>query len=147
MRRVVTGASLLPVIISAGLAQTKGASPSFEVASVKPAAPQQAGMFRIGMRGGPGTPDPGQLTYNNVALRNVIMNAYDVRTYQINGPKWIDSERFDIVAKIPPGTSKEDFRLMLQNLLAERFGLKLHKETKDLPSYALVVGKNGPKLK
>jgi uncharacterized protein (TIGR03435 family) len=125
------------------LAQT----PSFEVASVKPAAPQQPGMFRIMMRGGPDTPDPGQLTYTNVALRNVIMNAYNVRTYQITGPKTIDSERFDIVAKIPQGTTKEQFQLMLQGLLAERFGLKLHRETKELPAYALIVAKNGPKLK
>src|ERR1039458_7079844 len=75
------------------------------------------------------------------------MSAYAVKGYQINGPKWLDSERFDIVAKIPKGATKEQFQLMLQNLLAERFKLTLHHETKELPMYALVVGKGGHKLK
>jgi uncharacterized protein (TIGR03435 family) len=59
----------------------------------------------------------------------------------------MDTERFDIVAKVPKGATKDDVKLMLQNLLAERFKLTLHHEKKDLPMYALVVGKNGPKLK
>jgi uncharacterized protein (TIGR03435 family) len=80
-------------------------------------------------------------------LKNVLINAYDVNEYQISGPNWLDGERFDIVAKIPQGATKEQFRLMLRNLLAERFKLALHHETKDLPMYALVVGKGGPKLK
>jgi len=121
--------------------------PTFEAASVKPAEAQPAGTMRVMMRGGPGTPDPGQLTYTNVTLKNVIQNAYNVKGYQINGPKWLDAERYDIVAKIPMGTTKEDFRLMLQNLLAERFKMTAHRETKELPIYALVVAKNGPKMK
>jgi uncharacterized protein (TIGR03435 family) len=104
-------------------------------------------MMRVRMSGGPGTPDPGQLTYTNVSLKNVMINAYDVNDYQINGPNWLDRERFDIVAKIPQGTTKEQFRLMLQSLLAERFKLALHHETKELPMYALVLGKGGSKLK
>src|SRR5450759_2140572 len=103
--------------------------------------------IRVMMRGGPGSADPGQITYSNVSLKNVLMNAYAVKGYQINGPKWLDSERFDIVAKIPKGATKEEFKLMLQNLLAERFKLTLHHETKELPMYALVVGKGGSKLK
>jgi uncharacterized protein (TIGR03435 family) len=87
------------------------------------------------------------LTYTNVSLKNILMNAYGVKGYQINGPKWLDSERFDIAAKIPKDTTKEQFKLMLQNLLAERFKLTLHHETKELPMYALVVGKGGAKLK
>jgi uncharacterized protein (TIGR03435 family) len=70
-----------------------------------------------------------------------------VKGYQISGPAWIDTERFNIVAKVPKGASKDDVKLMLQNLLAERFKLALHREKKDLPMYALVVGKNGPKMK
>jgi uncharacterized protein (TIGR03435 family) len=99
------------------------------------------------MAGGPGSPDPGQLNYSNVTLKNVLMSAYNVKGYQINGPSWLDNERFDIVAKVPKGASKEEFRVMLQNLLAERFKLKLHRESKELPIYALVVGKNGIKMK
>jgi uncharacterized protein (TIGR03435 family) len=99
------------------------------------------------MRGGPGTPDPGQITYNNVTVKNVLMNAYGVKGFQISGPGWLDSERYDIVAKLPRGATKAEFMVMLQNLLAERFKLTLHREKKDLPMYALVVGKSGPKLK
>jgi uncharacterized protein (TIGR03435 family) len=137
------------IVSTSGAAFGQGAaeSPTFEVASVKPAEPQPSGMMRVRMSGGPGTPDPGQLTYTNVSLKNVLINAYDVNDYQISGPNWLDGERFDIVAKIPQGATKEQFRLMLQNLLAERFKLALHHETKELPMYALVVGKGGPKLK
>jgi uncharacterized protein (TIGR03435 family) len=71
-----------------------------------------------------------------------------VKRSQISGaPNWLDSVRFDIVAKVPEGATKEQAKVMLQNLLAERFKLTLHRETKELPVYALVVGAKGPKLK
>src|SRR5262249_37900154 len=60
---------------------------------------------------------------------------------------WLDSERFDVVAKIPENTPKDQIPLMMQALLAERFKLQVHHEKKDLPAYALLVGKNGPKMK
>jgi uncharacterized protein (TIGR03435 family) len=138
------------------LAQTTAATPSFEVATIKPAAPPASSMgagggmkfaIRMGAQGGPGTSDPGQITYSNLPVRNLLVNAYGVKTYQISGPAWIDTERFDIVAKVPKGASKDDVKLMLQNLLAERFKLTLHREKKELPMYALVVGKNGSKMK
>ena len=147
MRTAILCAGLIVSTSCAAFGQGAAESPTFEVASVKPAEPQSAGMIRIRMSGGPGTPDPGQLTYTNVSLKNILMNAYAVKGYQLSGPKWLDSERFDIVAKIPMGATKEQFRLMLQNLLAERFKLTLHHETKELPMYALVVGKGGAKLK
>jgi uncharacterized protein (TIGR03435 family) len=122
--------------------------PQFEVASVKPAAPMPPGMgMRVGSRGGPGTSDPGQVTYVNLTLKNLLTTAHGVKIYQVSGPGWLDTERYDIAAKMPPDTTKEQFALMLQNLLAERFKLTLHHETKDLPLYELVVGRNGPKLK
>jgi uncharacterized protein (TIGR03435 family) len=135
------GAGLVVFACCAAFAQT------FDVASVKPAAPMTGNFIRVGMRGGPGTPDPGQITYSNVTVKNVLMNAYGVKGFQISGPGWLDSERYDIVAKVPRGATKEQFMVMLQNLLTERFKLTLHREKKDLPMYALVVGKNGPKLK
>src|ERR1035437_703025 len=147
MQRAILGASLVIFTSCAAFGQGAAESPTFEVASVKPAEPQPMGMMSIMMRGGPGSPDPGQITYSGVSLKNVLMSAYAVKGYQINGPKWLDSERFDIVAKIPKGATKEQFQLMLQNLLAERFKLTLHHETKELPVYALVVGKGGPKMK
>ncbi|SPE39658.1 hypothetical protein SBA3_3340001 [Candidatus Sulfopaludibacter sp. SbA3] len=77
-----------------------------------------------------------------------MVDAYSVKRSQISGgPSWLDSERFDIVAKVPEGATKEQVKVMLQNLLAERFKLTLHRETKEQPMYALVVGSKGPKLK
>jgi uncharacterized protein (TIGR03435 family) len=147
MLRAVLNAGLIVFTSCAAFAQTTENSPAFEVASVKQAAPIVGNMIRVMMRGGPGSPDPGQITYTNVTVKNVLMNAYGVKGFQISGPGWLDSERFDIVAKLPPGSTKADFMVMLQNLLAERFKLTLHREKKDLPMYALVVGKNGPKMK
>ena len=147
MLRAIIGVCLALFTYCAALAQSPEGAPAFEVASVKPAAPPGAGPFRFGMNGGPGTADPGQWTGKSVTLKNVLMTAYGVKQYQISGPSWLDSERFDIAAKIPKGATREQFILMLQNLLAERFKLTLHREKKDLPMYALVVGKNGPKMK
>ena len=146
MRQAILSAGLI-IFTSWAFGQATGESPTFEAASIKPAAPQTGPGMRVMMRGGPGSPDPGQITYSNVSLKQVLTNAYGIKSYQINGPKWLDSERFDIVAKIAMGSTKEQFQMMLQNLLAERFKLAVHHETKELPIYALVVGKGGPKLK
>jgi uncharacterized protein (TIGR03435 family) len=123
-----------------------GQPTTFEAASVKPVA-QSDNRGRASMRGGPGTPDEGQITYTNVTLMNVLLRAYDVKTYQATGPDWMSSQRYDILAKIPPGTTKQQFGLMLQNLLTKRFHLALHHESREIQGYELVTGKNGPKLK
>jgi uncharacterized protein (TIGR03435 family) len=78
---------------------------------------------------------------------NIPTRAYDVKNYQISGPAWLDMERYDIAASIPSGATKKQFNLMLQNLLAERFHLALHHESKEVQGYELVPGKRGPKLK
>jgi uncharacterized protein (TIGR03435 family) len=111
-----------------------------------PAALPVAIQEQMRMSGGPGTKDPGRITYNGVTLKMLLKRAYDISPDQISGPDWLDSERYDIVAKVPPGTTPEQFRLMLQNLLAERFELRQHRETKTLPVYLLTVANNGPKL-
>jgi uncharacterized protein (TIGR03435 family) len=148
--------ALLAFTSCVAFAQTPGATPAFEVATIKPAAPPETSMgrgggmimgLRMGSRGGPGTSDPGQIAYSGMSMKILLVNAYGVKNYQVSGPSWMDMERFDIVAKVPKGASKDDVKLMMQNLLAERFKLTLHREKKDLPMYALVVGKNGPKLK
>ncbi len=132
-------------------AQAPDPSLSFDVATVKPATPPTMGdgkrMIRVGAQGGPGTSDPGQISYSFMSMRNLLMQAFNLRSYQIQGPPWLDSERFDIVAKVPAGASKDDVRVMLQNLLKERFQLASHRDRKEQSIYALVVGKNGPKMK
>ena len=76
-----------------------------------------------------------------------MQRAYDVKSYQISGPDWMSSARFDISAKVPAGTTKAQSNVMLQNLLADRFKLVLHHSTKESPIYVLLVAKSGPKLK
>ncbi|HKE26669.1 MAG TPA: TIGR03435 family protein, partial [Bryobacteraceae bacterium] len=133
---------------SAAAPKSAEAKAEFEVATIKPSAPPGNGPIRIGSRGGPGSGDPGRVTYSFSRIRDLMVDAYNVKFYQISGgPDWLDSERFDIVAKIPEGTTKEQARVMLQNLLADRFKLTIHRETKELPMYALTVGPKGPKLK
>ncbi len=130
------------VLAVAAAAQTPGKA-AFEAASVRPASPN--GPTR--KRGGPGTNDPGRFSYERATLSQALMAAYDVEADEISGPGWIESDRFDIQATVPRGTSSEEFRHMLQDLLVERFSITLHHESKDLPVYELVVAKNGPKLK
>jgi uncharacterized protein (TIGR03435 family) len=126
------------------------AQPEFEVASVKPSVPGVSRPWAI--KGGPGTSDPGRLTIDSWPLESLILTAYDVKDYQLTGPEWLignfgpNSAQFDIVAKIPEGATKEQFLLMLQNLLAKRFKLTLHHEMKEVPVYNLVVAKSGPKF-
>ncbi len=125
------------------------ASLTFEVASVKPSTPgwEKGGVYFGPARGGPGTPDPGQITWSYPTLKTLLMTAYDVKAYQINGPAWLDTERYDIVAKVPAGATKQQVNVMWQNLLAERFGVKLHHEPKEFQVEELVIAKGGPKLK
>ena len=91
--------------------------------------------------------DPGMVDYKNVSLKMVIARAYEIKELQVSGPDWLSTERFDILAKVPPKTPKGQIPLMLQNLLAERFKLTVHRERKVMPMYAMVVGKSGFKLK
>jgi len=115
---------------------------AFEVASIKPAPPQPMNQTRIGMQ-----TDGGMLRYTNVAIREMIRVAYKVKDFQIEGPDWMGTTRFDINAKFPAGATEDNVPEMLQALLAERFKLTLHKDSQERPVYAMVVGKNGPKLK
>src|SRR6476646_7576075 len=103
MRSIVTALCLLGG--SALFAQ----NPTFEVASIKPAAPQTEGSFMVRMGG-----DPGRIDYANVSLRDLIRQAYDVKDYQIVAPDWMNSARFDVQAKLPPETSKEVKLVMWQ---------------------------------
>jgi len=128
--------------------QAPGEALTFDAASVKPASmPAPGEMMLAGPTGGPGTKDPGRVHYPFISLKTLLTEAYDVKSTQIQGPVWLDTERFDLNATMPPETTKAQFRIMLQNLLAERFRLTLHKETKELPGYSLALAKNGPKMK
>jgi uncharacterized protein (TIGR03435 family) len=124
-----------------------GQSPAFDVASIKAAPPPTGGMMRVGLSGGPGTKDPGLFKCENCSISQLVAQAYDIQRFQFSGPSTLDSERFDITAKVPDGATKEQFRVMLQNLLAERFRMVVHHDRKEMAIYDLVIAKSGPKLK
>jgi uncharacterized protein (TIGR03435 family) len=142
---------ILASLLGVAVAQTSDKSLTFEVASVKPAEmpkPDAGGRIEIKPpSGGPGTNDPGRIHYPFTSLRGLITAAFDMKPFQIYGPDFLDSERFDVTATMPPNTTKEQFRVMLQNLLADRFKMTFHRESRDLPMYSLTVAKGGPKLK
>jgi uncharacterized protein (TIGR03435 family) len=139
MLKFIVGAVALA---SAAIAPAQAAGPAFEVASVKAAAPCCA---------------PGQwreskiladrIDFRYVTLRYCLAFAYRMKEFQISGPPWLGEARYDIVAKGPEGTKGKQLPEMMQGLLAERFQLQAHREKKEFNVFALVVGKNGPKLK
>ena len=125
-------------------------SPSFEVVSVKPSDPNSSGNYYSFKHDG--------ASVENGTLSGLIEMAYDVRGFQIvGGPGWIETDHYKVTAKISPEDEKalpangpertKQMRLRLQAVLAERFQLQIHRETREEPEYALVVGKNGPKMK
>ncbi len=143
LMRAIAVAALLSIAGSA-FGQPAASGPQFEVASIKPSAPGQPGMF---IRMAPG----GRLNINNMPLKEMIVMAWRIQPFQISGgPAWMDSAHYDISAKPEDAPKRGDIPLMLQSLLADRFQLKFHRETKELSVYALVLsnkdGKLGPGL-
>lgn len=128
----------------AAFAQAPADRVEFEVSSVKAAPPINASgpQVNIGVH-----IDGAQVHINSYSLKDYIRTAYKLKNYQIVGPDWIDSERFDIDAKLPAGGNKDQVPAMLQNLLADRFGMKVHNESKEFPVYSLEVAPTGLKLK
>jgi uncharacterized protein (TIGR03435 family) len=119
---------------------------AFEVATIKPARPIQeqalAGKMHVGEK-----IDGARADYGAMSIADLITLAFKVKAAQVSGPDWIKTERFDILAKLPEGATKDQVPQMLQSLLADRFKMTFHRETKDQSVYALVVAKGGPKLK
>jgi uncharacterized protein (TIGR03435 family) len=115
-------------------------TPKFDVASIKPAAPGGRGMFIRPSAGG-------RVTVTNMPLKVLIQLAYSIQPFQISGgPPWMESIHYDIEAKPDIPTKQTDWPVMLRALLADRFQLVLHKETKELPIYALVLARKDGKL-
>jgi uncharacterized protein (TIGR03435 family) len=147
MFRILLIACGLPGSVFAQAPAAAPARPSFEVASIKAAPPIDprkimSGQMHIGM-----SVDSARVDIGSLSLADLVRTAYKVKAYQITGPDWMAAQRFDVLAKMPEGAKKEQVPEMLQSLLADRFKLAVHHENKEHPVYALVVGKNGPKLK
>ena len=128
---------LLLLIASAAYAQ----SPTFDAASIKP--------NRSGAGGSSIRASKGLITIENASLKKILFAAYSIpedRDYMLSGPDWLTTEHFDIQARFPADTALPQMQQMMQALLADRFKLTLHRETRQLPTYALVVAKDGPRI-
>lgn len=128
-------------LLSSGLFAQNALPPSFEVAAVRPAKPEQSILdFRVF----PG----GRLSVTNLTLASIIRQAYGLKFNQLaGGPAWLDTDRFNIEAKAPTDAKRPEMMLMLQRLLEDRFQLKVQRETREGNVYELVVASRGPKLK
>jgi uncharacterized protein (TIGR03435 family) len=127
--------------------QNAPSGPAFEVATIKPApqitaAMAAAGQLHVGMK-----VDSARVDIGYTSLAELIRYAFEVKLHQISGPEWMSDQRWDVLAKIPDGAPASQVPQMLQALLAERFGMKVHRESKEMRVYGLEVAKGGPKLK
>jgi uncharacterized protein (TIGR03435 family) len=144
MRRVILGSCILIVacVVVFGQAALESTL-RFEVASVKPHADGAPGSTgRTGIE-----EEASQIHIENLPLRVLIAISYGVRgSEELSGPGWLNSATFDILAKPPAGYKHEQLQYILRNLLADRFNLTVHHETKPISAFALVVAKGGHKL-
>jgi len=143
-------AGLLAFAALQASAQEAARPPEFEAASIKPfepyRLPDRPGVTVTG--GGPcRMPNPGLLQCRGTSLLGLVAQAYGVENFRVFGLDWLDSAKFEIEARIPHGATREEVDRMLQKLLAERFHLAVHRESREMQQYALVVDRNGPKLK
>jgi len=115
--------------------------PEFEVATIRPSAPNAPDVVTAGVR-----IDGAQVRCAFLTLKDYIGMAYRVKVYQVSGPDWLGSDRWDIAATIPAGVPTSQIPEMMQALLEERFQVKMHREKKDFPAYVLEVAKGGLKV-
>ena len=141
MTRAFAGLTLLALLSSPVSAQSSGAPPTFEIADVHPSPHRTFPFFDGASLHGD------RYILHQATMLDLISAAYGLDPDNVqNGPIWLETDRFDIVAKVPPATSKQTLNLMLQSLLAERFKLVAHTGSKPMPAYVLTVGKGKPKL-
>ena len=114
-------------------------SPSFEVATIKVNDSGPGGLGFPGVRNG-------ILSARNVSLKMMLQSAYDLSELRVVGPDWLNSARFDLAGKAPPGVPDTDLMPMLQALLKDRFHVEVHREMKEMPVYEMVVAGGGVKM-
>ena len=145
-------AQTTPAPPAAPAAPAASANLSFDVASVRPSAPLDMQKLQADMQAGK-MPNFGmhidglRAEYNYMSLKELVIAAYKAKPYEVTCPDWMATEHYDIVARMPEGSTKDDAAAMLKALLEDRFKLQAHIESQDRPVLALVVAKGGPKLK
>jgi len=137
-----TAALLLVVSAAAAWSQPADAPLAFEVASIKLSPPPNGRGIRVGCPS-----DPGRITCTNMNMANLVTMAYGIAHYQLVGLSLGDTDRYEVAVKVPEGATKDQIKLMWQNLLAERFKLAVHRETRQVTVYELSVARGGLKMK
>jgi len=140
MQHRKAGKALLVVLGAAAAFAQNSPRPEFEVATIRPSAQSPAEAVTAGVR-----IDGAQFHSAYLTLRDYLSLAYRVKVYQISGPDWISSDRFDISATLPPGSTTQ-VPEMMQRLLEERFQIRMHREKRDFPVYVLELAKGGLKI-
>jgi len=135
VRRILAGAALLLVIDR--VVTLSGQQPAFDAASIVPSAPGEPSAFRV---------TPSGIFYTGARLEDCLQAAYQVSRFEVVGPEWLRTRRFDITARTNGPATKEQLMLMLQALLSERFAVRLHREPREMRAFVLSVGRGGPKL-
>lgn len=138
-------ASLLPAIFlltASTLGHAQAANSKFEVASIRPSAREVGPDYNNKI-----TRSPGEFSARNATLRRLIAAAWQCQLKQVIGPPWLDRIEYDIQARLPEGAGTDQEPAMLRALLADRFGLKAHEETRQMQAYMLTVADSGPKIK
>jgi uncharacterized protein (TIGR03435 family) len=133
---------LVPAVLAAAAAFGQTPRPEFEVASIHPTDQSNQAQVNVGVH-----IDGAQVNITYFSLKDYIRVAYKLKDYQIAGPDWIGSERYDISAKLPSGGARDQVPEMLKSLLEDRFKIKSHMDSKEFPVYALIAAKGGVKLK
>jgi uncharacterized protein (TIGR03435 family) len=123
------------VLATAGWAQQAS---SFEAATVRVSSSDENGKRTVG---------PAGIAFRTVTMLDCVASAYEVHDYQVVGPDWLHTERYDVIANAASPAAPKDLMAMLRKLLAERFHLAAHEETRELPVYAMVIGKAKPRLR
>jgi uncharacterized protein (TIGR03435 family) len=147
---MIARAGMLTVVLSLAMAgPILAQEPSFDAASVRVVRLASHPVF--GNHGGPGTKDPTRVHLCCVGMFSLLMTAYDAGLDQIFGPSWIMDNMgpnlYEVDATMPAGTTEAQYRLMMQQLLKDRFGLAVHREKRNFPGYELVIAEGGPKLR
>src|SRR5690242_11375441 len=138
----LSGFALAALAAGVAFGQASPARLEFEVASIRPSQPNGPERVDIGVH-----LDGSQVRIASFSIRDFVGMAYRLKPYQIAGPDWTASERFNLNATLPAGSASSQIPEMLQAFLTERFQIKTHREKKDLPVYAVVLGKLPLKLK
>jgi uncharacterized protein (TIGR03435 family) len=150
-RAVLVSIAGLLMATAAAFGQAPASKLVFDVASVRPSPPPDMQKMMADLQAGKKPEsvhiEGSRATFVYMSVKQLIAYAYKLRAYEVTGPDWMITDRFEIVARMPGGATKDDVPDMLQALLKDRFGLTAHREMVDQPVLGLVAAKNGPKLR